>query len=334
MRRTSITSAVLLLLLTAACARDVAGPRSTDGQFTEVAVLRAAADVTTQSTPAADPAIAYGSQSGKPNHVVYGLYVMNSDGSNQTALLTTASSTPHPSWSPDGHSIAYHAATYDITRADVSVVNGVPRAGTPVALPITHTAFDIAWSPDPTNPQIAYTESQGNIGAPAGIYVISTTPSGFSERLAYLGPQGNRMIWVTWNPQATKLAFVQRSIDVAVDSVFVLDVATSTTTFVRSFVRGVLGLSWSRTPPDRLALAIPQPNNASGYDPSILDLSTNTITHVASGPSAKWSPDDSYLVYLAPQRNASSPVYKVNLSTGVQTLLAAQGTEPEWRRNP
>jgi hypothetical protein len=282
--------------------------------------------------PPADPAIAYGYRQGSGNNVTYGLAVMNADGTNQTAIAAS-SYAPHPAWSPEGHSIAYHALTYDISRVDVSVVNGVPQASTPVTLPITHLAFDIAWSPDATNSQIAYSESPVNLGDPVGVYLAPASPvSPYVETQIYQGTRDNRMIWIAWNPQATKIALIQRSTTAMVDTLFVIDVGTKTATFVREFKRGVMGLSWSRTAPDRLALSVPRPDNS--LQPSILDLTTNTLSNAPSGPSAKWSPDDSRLVYLSPTNSGTSPIYVVTLSTGAQVKLTTDGVEPEWRRNP
>jgi hypothetical protein len=282
--------------------------------------------------PPADPAIAFGSVTTKGSTVTYGLGVMNSDGSNQTTI-TASTNPPHPTWSPDGRSILYHATTYEISRVDVSVVNGIPQASTPVTLPITHLAFDVAWSPDANNSQFAYSESPVNLGDPVGVYLAPTTPaSPYVETQIYMGPRDNSMIWITWNPQATKIGLIQRSTTAMVDSLFVIDVATRSATFVREFKRGVLGLSWSRTAPDRLALSVPRPDNT--LQPSILDLTTNTLSNAPSGPSAKWSPDDSHLVYVSPQNSGVSPIYVVTLTTGAQVKLTSDGTEPEWRRNP
>jgi Tol biopolymer transport system component len=314
--------ALLIVVGIFACSHDVAGPNP--------ATLRAFQTV--PPPPPADPAIAYGSRTGKGFKVTYGLGVMNADGTNQT-VIAAASDAPHPAWSPDGHGIVYHTTTYGLSRVDVSIVNGVPRASTPVTLPITHLAFDNAWSPDASNPQIAYSESPVNLGDPVGVYLAPSTPvSPYVETQIYLGPRDNRMIWIAWNPLATKIGLIQRSTTAMVDSLFVIDVATKTATFVREFKRGVFGLSWSRTAPDRLALSVPRPDNS--LQPSILDLTINTLSNAPGGIAAKWSPDDSRLVYISPTSSGTNPIYVVTFSTGTQVKLTADGFEPEWRRNP
>jgi Tol biopolymer transport system component len=325
MRRASIPLGTVCLLAIGipGCMQDAVGPAP--------AVNTSRATIT---TPVADPAIAYGFQAGKGSKVGRFLGVMNADGSNQTSLVAS-DATPHPAWSPDGHSIAYHSDAYGISRIDVSIVGGKPTASAPVALPITHQSFDIAWSPDPLNDRIAYSWSAPVVGDPGGLVLAPSKPvDPYVETEVYRTPTNQRMVWIAWNPQATKIAFLQRSVSSAVDSLFIVDVTTApaTTTFVRSFQRGVFGLSWSRTAPDRLALAIPSAASKSGYQPSILDLTTGQLSNVPSGPGAKWSPDDSRLVFYT-TNNSGSTISVVTLSTGA-TINLASGVNPEWRRNP
>jgi Tol biopolymer transport system component len=296
-------------------------------------VARSTAAITTAS---ADPAIAYGAQTGSGFKVKYFVGVMNADGSNQT-LLTPSSNAPHPAWSPDARSIAYHPDTYGISRIDVSLVNGKPQASAPVSLPISHPAFDIAWSPDPSNDQIAYSWSAPVVGDRSGLSLAPSKPvTPYVETLVYQTPLNQRMVWITWNPQATRIAFLQRSTGAPVDSLFILDLTTAsspTRTFVRAFQRGVFGLSWSRTPPDRLALQYPTNTSGSTSQPAVLDLATNTLSNVPSGGTAKWSPDDSRLVFVTMANSGLNTIGVVTLSTGARTNLA-DGVEPEWRRNP
>jgi Tol biopolymer transport system component len=69
--------------------------------------------------------------------------------------------------------------------------------------------------------------------------------------------------------------------------------------------------------------------------PSILDLTTNTLSNAFGGEGAKWSPDDSRLVYMTPiTKSGTTTIYVVTLGTGAQVEIAADGFEPEWRRNP
>ncbi|MFN2638081.1 MAG: hypothetical protein ABR585_13745 [Gemmatimonadaceae bacterium] len=306
-----------------ACTQDVVGP------------TRAIARSTAAITAAANPAIAFGMQTGNPNKFNYSVGVMNADGSNQTSLVPS-NYAPHPAWSPDGHSIAYHPDTYGISRIDVSVVNGKPQATAPVVLPISHEAFDIAWSPDPLNDQIAYSWSGPTVGDPGGITLAPSRPvTPFVETEIYRSPANQRMVWITWNPQGTRIAFLQRSVSAQVDSLFILDLTASpaTATFKRTFQRGVFGLSWSRTLPDRLALAYPSSTTKSGYQPAFLDLTTNTLSTSPAGLGAKWSPDDSRLVFYSTANSGVSTVSVVTLSSGA-TVNLANGVNPEWRRNP
>ena len=308
-----------------ACTQDVVGP------------ARSVSRSTAAITAAANPAIAFAIQTGKPYKFTYSLGVMNADGSNQTSLVPSGPA-PHAAWSPDGHSIAYDPDIFRISRIDISVVNGKPQASAPVALPISHQAFDIAWSPDPLNDQIAYSWSSPVVGDPGGLTLAPSHPvTPYVETEIYRTPPNQHVVWIAWNPQATRIAFIQRcGTSVAVDSLFILDMTISpapTATFIRQFQRGVFGLSWSRTQPDRLALAYPTTATKSGFQPAFLDLTTNTLSNSPAGLGANWSPDDSRLAYYSTSNSGVSTVSVVTLSSGA-TVNLASGVNPEWRRNP
>src|SRR5438046_898469 len=100
-----------------------------------------AAEKTSSAT--ADPAIAYVNNNK--------LMVMNTDGSNQTVIVSSTS-IGAPSWSPDAHSIVFPGiinAVNSLWIVDVAVVNGIPTGSNlhRVTINLAGTQGSPSWSP-------------------------------------------------------------------------------------------------------------------------------------------------------------------------------------------
>lgn len=126
-----------------------------------------------------------------------GIWVMNSDGSNQHRL-TGAGFDEHPAWSPDGTKIAFSTgsgAVYVVNSDGTNLVNlttGTDFAGGP------------AWSPDGT--RIAYSGYFHSLDQFHGdIYVMNADGSGKSRLTTDIGSEAAP----AWSPDGSQIAFVR-----------------------------------------------------------------------------------------------------------------------------
>lgn len=125
------------------------------------------------------------------------LYAVKSDGSGLTKLIDSLTGIGHPSWSPDGKKIAFHAYSPNDGAWDIFVMNS---DGSGLINLTRHPAadFDPAWSPD--GQRIAFVSSHD---AQAEIYVMNADGSA-QTRLT------RNNIWQSdpaWSPDGRHIAF-------------------------------------------------------------------------------------------------------------------------------
>ncbi|MCA1602520.1 MAG: hypothetical protein LC776_13045 [Acidobacteria bacterium] len=139
-----------------------------------------------------------------------GLYVMNSDGSNQMLVLSTSSIQrliEGPHWSPDGTRIAFEGYNLNANNeADIFVVNADGSNPTNITNTPTAEEYSPAWSRD--SAKISFSKLNGNssTGFTSGdIWVMNAT----GDNQVKLTNAANNVFNTkpTWSPDNTRIAF-------------------------------------------------------------------------------------------------------------------------------
>ncbi len=305
--------------------------------------------------PPADPAIAFikaRSKNGKePNRIA----VMNEDGERQTVIYSEARS-EHPTWSPDGGSIAFEAvgtSGWEIWAIDVAVVDDEPQSSNPRML-ANATACDgrhcvgPEWSP------------AGDVIAVYGLWFMSNDgiylipkegipAGGRAEKIFTPSGENDRAVMLAWSPNATQIAFWygDRSGESVVVSIKILDLTMSPPQVVKTLVEGgftsgsVSCLDWARTKDELTFVGVP----TDGEEKSLytLDIDTETLTIVTdAGGHPSWSSDDAQIAFGRAYSSQGGnrgywksvvyTIWSIDLETGTETELARDAWSPDWKR--
>lgn len=263
------------------------------------------------STPPADPAIAYVRSGAKSN-----LEVMNSDGSNQRALLRGCAA--FPSMAPDGREVAF-ACLWN----GVSGVHAMKSDGTGLrvvtATNYTHRTQGAPlfiyprWSPVPApdgQRKLLFADMIGPAPAEFQLYVINIDGTGRQQLTA--DPAGVAPAnEVEWSPDATRIVFRERTGSLQVGQLAVVGGQLALSSRI-NLIDGpghplaqatrLSGVGWANTA-DVVVVSAETADSGGRLDLWLLPLSSLgtavrlTATTGADERNATFSPDDTRIYY-------------------------------------
>jgi Tol biopolymer transport system component len=149
------------------------------------------------------------------------IYVMNSDGSNQTKIVEELGASSSPTWSPDGRKIAFALSGPDDDSCTIFAMNA-DGSGDRTALTTLDGCYSInslSWSPD--GKKIAY-EGSTTLNA-VDIWVVDVADEqGETDRPQQLThtPVGWWNVGPTWSPDSTEIAFTHKATEEYDQSVY------------------------------------------------------------------------------------------------------------------
>jgi dipeptidyl aminopeptidase/acylaminoacyl peptidase len=243
------------------------------------------------------------------------IYVMNSDGTDQTRLTTNPTYDGEPGWSPDGSKIVF------VSDRDGNNETYVMNADGTNQIRITNNpAEDIepAWSPDGS--KIAFSS---NRDGDYGIFIMNI--DGTNQQ--YLA-KGNHP---TWSPDGSNIAFV--SIRDGSNEIYVMSADGTSQTRITSNQFTELQPVWS---PDGTKIAFA--SNREGtwiwgiYSMNPDGTGISRLTMEDDGEPA-WSPDGSKIVFQSWRNNAIPQIYIMNTDGTGQTRITFNSgldSHPAW----
>lgn len=267
-------------------------------------------------TPAADPAIAYITTVTSGHTQSNALMVMNTDGSNQTLLVSGIGGLP--SWSPDGHSILFTGTVNGVKNSfgiiDVTVVNGKVIASNLRRIPITQSGVVNGGRWSPLGDLIVFIFEDKN--------VYTVPPTGGTASIVYTSPAGLTPFDPEWSQDGSKIVFTEWNDVFTQSNLQVLDLATKQITTIRPLTSEMIySPTWSRHG-DRIAYT------GTGGIRTVRPTANAMPLNVTGGSYQTWSPDDSKLALVG---GKPSGVFTYTFNGGATQTLAT-GRWPDWRR--
>jgi Tol biopolymer transport system component len=254
----------------------------------------------------------------------YEIYVMDSDGANQTRLTNNPASDDSAAWSLDGTKIAFSSNRDD--NFEIYLMNADGSNQTRVT---NNSADDQSphWSPDGT--KIAFASNRdGN----REIYVMNA--DGSNQTRLTVAPQDDYD--PNWSPDGGQISFTSNRND---PEVFLMDADGSNQVNLTNNTSAIdSGSAWS---PDGTKIAFSSTRDGGGIFVMNRDGTNVTrLTQFTGGPEtdsgAAWAPDGTKVAYQHTLTLGGSPeIFVVNADGSNPTRLTNDPTldrEPDWQR--
>lgn len=212
------------------------------------------------------------------------IYVMNSDGTNQTRLTNNSVSDESPVWSPDGTKMAF--VSYRDGEAEIFVMNA--NGANPIQL--TENGRDDggpAWSPDGT--KIVFYSNRDGFVSTVRLYVMNA--DGSSETpLTNTSASDARDLHSAWSPDGTKIAFSSSRIGPNTQ-LYVMNADGTNITQITNYAADSYPVSWA---PDGTKIVFA--SNKDGVNSIyVINPDGTNVTRLTNTPpdgdgSPSWSP--------------------------------------------
>ncbi len=260
-----------------------------------------------------------------PGGITHGVVSIAVDGTGSTRLTSTTTS-PWPSWSPDGSRIAFTSSRDG--NDEIYVMNADGSALTRLT---NNSATDIepAWSPDGS--RIAFVRGSG---PSSELYVMNADGSGQTRVLS-----GGPIRSPNWAPNGARIA-LGCGVGAGSNTDLCL-VNTDGSGLVRLATACCINVypSWS---PDGKRIAFMSNRDGtseSNYEIYVVNADGTAVTRLTNNPNVDsgpaWSPDGSRIVFSS-DRDGPFDLYTMNPDgTGLTRLtVKADASHPEWQPVP
>ncbi len=253
----------------------------------------------------------------------YGIYVMNSDGSNQTVVLNDGKHHYGPAISPDCTRIAYYTwyhnyGSYGVDRIYIDGSNKIQLTVENTDWSLTDCYYPV-WSPDGTKIAFASLQSYDRI------YIMNSDGSN-KTRVTPLSNESN--INPSWSPDGARIAFTS-SLYGGDKEIYIINIDGSNRTNLTSHsTADDFEPAWS---PDGTKIAFVR----YGFEPQVYIMNADGSTPVkltslpigARGPA--WSPDGSKIAFWT----LSDDIYVMNADGSNQIRISGDSSNdryPSW----
>jgi Tol biopolymer transport system component len=258
------------------------------------------------------------------------LYVMDADGSNQTALTPEdVGDDTSPIWSPDGNQIAF------VSRRDGNrEIYVMDTDGDNVVNVTRHPADDWtpAWSPDGTS--LAFASFRAGSWE---IYVMDTAclsePGSCPDAVTQVTNDGNGNLSPAWYPDGSRFAFNSKANGNW--DIYTMDIDGTNIQQITSDPENDLAPVWS---PDGGLIAF-ESNREGNVEIFVVDANGGTAQNLTNEPQADdhgpvWSPDGRQLVFYS-NREGNWDIFSIQIDgTGLSNLTNTPTRDeqtPAWR---
>ena len=234
----------------------------------------------------------------------WAIYIMDSDGSNQTRLTSGEYGGPcnadtNPDISPDGSKIVFNSCRFAIAVGPTPVIGNdiavMDVDGSNVVRLTTHPTSDSQprWSPDGT--KIVFTSDR--INDVLDIYVMDADGQGkINLTIGSAGDEGDPV----WSPDGSEIAFWSNRGDQR--EIYVMDADGSNQRAITDFSDPNVQLSSPSWSPNGQRFAFESRDSGAHFDIYTIDVDGANLTNVTDSPSTHdrgpaWSPDGSQILF-------------------------------------